>query len=132
MLDRSSISGTALEIVLCLMLDPRVTWAITEMQRRLADNIDLVDIAAAVNLSRSRFYHLFRLQTGLSPTQYLRAFRLDRARLLLETTTLTVREIMALVGVHDSSHFSRDFRHVYGVSPRIWREQCRDGDHSTI
>ena len=44
-----------------------------------------------------------------------------RARVLLERTFLPVKEAMALVGCHDPSHFSRDFRWFHGVAPR----QCR-------
>ena len=104
-------------------LDPRIGWAIEEMQRRLGDPITLDDLARQVNLSRSRFAHLFREQTGLSPGRYLREFRLDRARHLLETTFLSVKEVMAAVGFNDPSHFSRDFHAAYGTSPREWRKR---------
>ena len=104
-------------------LDPRIKWAIEEMQRRLGDEITLDGLAASVNLSRSRFAHLFREQTGASPGRYLRDFRLDRARLLLETTFLSVKEVMAAVGVNDPSHFSRDFHATFGTSPREFRKR---------
>ena len=103
-------------------LDPRIGWAIGEMQRRLGEPITLDDLARKVNLSRSRFAHLFREQTGFSPGRYLRDFRLDRARHLLETTFLSVKEVMAAVGINDPSHFSRDFHAAFGASPREWRK----------
>jgi AraC family transcriptional regulator, arabinose operon regulatory protein len=104
-------------------VDPRIVWAIEEMQRRMGDGVDLTDLAGRVNLSRSRFAHLFREQTGVSPGRYLRDFRLDRARFLLETTFLSVKEVMATVGFNDPSHFSRDFQHTFGASPREWRKR---------
>jgi transcriptional regulator GlxA family with amidase domain len=110
-----------------MQLDPRVAWAIEEMQRRMHEALAVPDLARAVNLSRSRFAHLFREQTGVAPGRYLREFRLDRARLLLETTTLSVKEVMAAVGINDPSHFSRDFQRVYGASPREWRRQRQAG-----
>jgi AraC family transcriptional regulator, arabinose operon regulatory protein len=105
-------------------LDPRIVWAISEIERRLGEEITLDDLARGVNLSRSRFAHLFREQTGASPGRYLRDFRLDRARLLLETTFLSIKEVMAAVGFNDPSHFSRDFHGAYGVSPREWRKRA--------
>jgi AraC-like DNA-binding protein len=105
--------------------DPRIGWAIEEMQRRLGEDVTLDDLARRVNLSRSRFAHLFREQTGVSPGRYLRDFRLDRARLLLETTFLSVKEVMAAVGINDPSHFSRDFTATFGTSPREWRKHVR-------
>jgi AraC family transcriptional regulator of arabinose operon len=80
-------------------------------------------LAQQVNLSRSRFAHLFREQTGVPPGRYLRDFRLDRARVLLETTFLSIKEVMAAVGLNDPSHFSRDFQHAFGASPREWRKR---------
>jgi AraC family transcriptional regulator of arabinose operon len=106
-------------------VDPRIGWAIEEMQRRLGDDLSLDELAAGVNLSRSRFAHLFRRQTGVSPGKYLREFRLDRARHLLETTYLSVKEVMAAVGFNDPSHFSRDFQAAFGASPRDWRKRVQ-------
>jgi AraC family transcriptional regulator of arabinose operon len=106
-----------------MQTDPRIHWAIDEMQRHLGDNLTVDELAARVNLSRSRFAHLFREQTGVSPGRYLRDFRLDRARLLLETTFLSIKEVMAAVGINDPSHFSRDFHHAFGASPREWRKR---------
>ena len=103
--------------------DPRVAAVIEIMQRRMRERVTIPEFARSVNLSPSRFTHLFKQQTGSSPRQYLRDFRLDRARLLLETTTLSIREVMDAVGLSDPSHFSRDFHAVYGVCPREWRKR---------
>ena len=101
--------------------DPRITWAVEHMQRRLHEPIAIAALAARVNLSPSRFRYLFALQTGVAPTLYLQRLRLRRARLLIERTFLSVKEVMALVGYSDPSHFSREFRRVYGVSPSALR-----------
>ena len=106
-----------------MVLDPRIVWAIEEMQRRLGEDVTVDELAARVNLSRSRFAHLFREQTGVAPGRYLRDFRLDRARFLIETSVLSIKEIMAAVGLSDPSHFSRDFSAQFGVSPREWRKR---------
>ena len=51
--------------------------------------------------------------------------RMERARVLVESTDLPVREVMQQVGLSDPSHFSRDFRNAHGVSPRAFRVQLR-------
>jgi AraC family transcriptional regulator of arabinose operon len=107
------------------MNDPRIAWAVAEMGRRMGDDLTIADLARAVNLSQSRFAHVFREQMGTSPLRYLRQRRLARARLLLESTFLSVKEVMALVGFNDPSHFSRDFRRAYGAAPRTWRKHLR-------
>jgi transcriptional regulator GlxA family with amidase domain len=101
--------------------DWRITWALDHMQRHLADAVSVPELAARVNLSASRFRELFSVQTGYGPAEYLQQLRLRRARLLIERTFLTVKEVMAIVGYNDPSHFSRDFRRYHGVTPSSLR-----------
>ena len=105
------------------MTDPRIAWALAEMERRVGDDVSLDELARVVNLSRSRFAHLFRLETGVAPGRHLRDLRLQHARRLLETTLASVRDVMTAAGFRDPSHFSRDFAARFGVSPRQWRKQ---------
>jgi AraC family transcriptional regulator of arabinose operon len=102
-------------------IDPRVTWAVAYMQTQLAAPLNMAALAARVNLSPSRFRQLFAAQTGMGPNAYLRALRLRRARLLLERTFLSVKEVMALAGYNDPSHFSRDFKRFHGSAPSALR-----------
>jgi transcriptional regulator GlxA family with amidase domain len=103
--------------------DPRITWAVQHMQGRLDEPIAIAALAARVNLSPSRFRQLFTVQTGIGPGRYLQRLRLRRARLLIEGTFLSVKEVMGLAGYSDPSHFSRDFRRVHGVSPTALRRR---------
>jgi AraC-like DNA-binding protein len=48
---------------------------------------------------------------------------MQHARVLLETTHLRVKEAMNQVGISDSSHFARDFKKLYGISPTSYRHQ---------
>ena len=102
-------------------MDQRIAWARAEIERQLAKPLDIKRLAATVNLSPSRFSHLFQTETGLPPIRFLRERRMERARVLLERTFLTVKEIMAQVGCSDPSHFTRDFRRYHGMPPREWR-----------
>jgi transcriptional regulator GlxA family with amidase domain len=99
------------------------------MRRDLRARLTLNDMARSVNLTSFHFCHLFKAETGRSPARYLKAVRLERARELLETTFLSVKEIRALVGLNDESHFARDFRAAYGVTPQQHREHHR-GTHA--
>jgi AraC family transcriptional regulator, arabinose operon regulatory protein len=102
-------------------MDPRIQWATTELEQRIAEPVSVTQLAAAVNLSPSRFAHLFRDETGVSPMRYLHTQRMVRARVLLERTFLTVKQVMAQVGCGDPSHFARDFRRFHGMAP----SECR-------
>jgi transcriptional regulator GlxA family with amidase domain len=106
-------------------VDWRVRLIIEVMQRDLDRPLPIAKLADRVNLSPSRFAHLFQRDTGFSPTRYLRELRLDRARALAEESALSVKEIMARVGFNDPSHFTRDFKCRHGVSPRTLRVRAR-------
>jgi transcriptional regulator GlxA family with amidase domain len=97
--------------------DPRITWIVNHLHRDLARPQSIRELAALVNLSPSRFRALFIAQTGCAPQRYLQRMRLRRARLLVERTFLSVKEVMALVGYNDPSHFARDFRREHGAPP---------------
>ncbi|HEY9405504.1 MAG TPA: helix-turn-helix domain-containing protein [Pyrinomonadaceae bacterium] len=100
----------------------RVQNVLTLMRRDLRARRTLNDMARSVNLTSFHFCHLFKAETGTSPARYLKALRLERARELLETTRLNVKEIRVLVGLNDESHFARDFRATYGLTPQQHRE----------
>ncbi|HEX8635277.1 MAG TPA: helix-turn-helix domain-containing protein [Pyrinomonadaceae bacterium] len=100
----------------------RVQKVVILMRRDLRARFTLNDMARAANLTSFHFCHLFKAETGSSPAKYLKALRLERARELLETTFLSVKEIRSLVGLNDESHFARDFRITYGLTPQQHRE----------
>ena len=106
-------------------MDYRVTHIVDRMREGLHGELPLEDLAAEVGLSASRLAFLFRHETGRSPGAYLHTLRMERARVLVESTDLPVREVMRQVGLSDPSHFSRDFRNAHGFSPRAYRLQLR-------
>lgn len=57
----------------------------------------------------------------MAPLQYLKALRMEKAKHLLETTFLSVKQVMKVVGIRDESHFVRDFQRIYGLSPLAYR-----------
>jgi AraC family transcriptional regulator, arabinose operon regulatory protein len=104
-------------------MDPRIARARGEMERRLQEPLALADLAGAARLSPSRFARLFRADVGVPPARYLHQLRLARARVLLERTFLTVKQVRTLVGLNDGRRFSRDFRRAYGIGPGALRRQ---------
>ncbi|MCM3873745.1 MAG: helix-turn-helix transcriptional regulator [Pyrinomonadaceae bacterium] len=63
----------------------------------------------------------------MSPIQYLRSLRMERAKHLLESSFLSIKEIGHLVGLNDESHFVRDFKKAYGLSPKCYRTLFNSG-----
>lgn len=110
-------------------MDPRVQVVAERITRTLSRPLALDDLSHSVNLSASRLRHLFKSETGTTPSQYLKTLRLQRAGDLAATTFLTVKEIMVQVGFADESHFVRDFQRLYGISPRRYRAAHGPGRH---
>ncbi|MET0624267.1 MAG: helix-turn-helix transcriptional regulator [Pyrinomonadaceae bacterium] len=81
------------------------------------EGLSVEDIARAVNLSSSHLTHLFKTEVGVPPLQFLKSLRMRKAKELMETTFLNVKQVMNRVGVKDKCHFARDFKRSYGLTP---------------
>jgi len=104
-------------------MDRRIQAVMSKMKNDPA--VELSELAAMVNLSVSRLRHLFKVETGTTPTQYLKEWRLRRAAELMRTTFLTVKEIVRQLGLASGSHFVGDFKKIYGMSPKEYRLRNR-------
>jgi AraC-like DNA-binding protein len=78
-------------------------------------------VAASVGLSRSRFEHLFREQTGMCFTKALRDLRLAKAVSLLGDPNRRVKEAAGLCGYSSTASFSKAFRRGFGRAPSYYR-----------
>jgi AraC family transcriptional regulator, arabinose operon regulatory protein len=106
-------------------VDPRVQRIFELIAEKVERPLALEELSHQVNLSVSRLRHLFKAETGITPSQYLKRRRLEKAGELAATTFLSVKEIMVRVGMRDESHFVRDFQRRHGLSPRRYRAASR-------
>lgn len=106
-------------------LDKRVEKILEMMRADVRGEVSLAEFAQSVNLSVWRLCHIFKSDVGVPPIKYLRLLRMERAKGLLESSFLSVKEIAYQVGLNDESHFVRDFKTTYGYSPAIYRAQFR-------
>ncbi len=97
--------------------DPRIASVLTRLHRQPAERLTLAQAAALADLSTDHFSRLFSLQTGTSFRRYAIDVRLERARHLVEETTLAIGEIALVMGYDDVFLFSRQFKARYGVAP---------------
>lgn len=84
--------------------------------------INVNDIAAAVGVSRSWLYRCFMDYAEQSPAMFLRDLRLQRAKSLLQRTSLSVQQIAQAVGYEDPLYFSRVFSEYIGCAPSVYRK----------
>lgn len=104
-------------------MDQRVLTVIALMKHDPRQSLPLSRLAQTVNLSPTRLCYLFKAETGTPPARYLRALRMQDATTLLADTFLSVKEIIARVGFTDESHFVKNFKRIYGVTPTEYRKR---------
>lgn len=111
----------------------RVKRVIELMQGDPSRSFTLGKMAESVNLSPPYFCYLFKTITGVPPAKYLKSLRMQQAATLLTTTFLSVKEIVRRVGCTDESHFVRDFKRLYGVTPSEYRNGALSAtEHSSV
>lgn len=101
--------------------DYQLLQVVDYISDRLADDIQLSDLATLLGLSQFHFSRLFKQTTGVSPYQYVLQQRVERAKQLLRTTDLTVMDIALLCGFSSHSHLGKWFRQCTGISPKAFR-----------
>jgi len=96
---------------------------IRHVEEHYQGNVSMVEMARLAGLSPTHFNRRFRQLVRMTPTAYLRAVRVQRARSLLATTTKPLAEVAALTGFTDQSHFTKRFRQTTGLTPDAYRKR---------
>ena len=86
------------------------------------EDFDVIHLARSLQMSRAQLYRKVNALTGTSVALYMRQIRLQNARKLLSTTTLSISEIAYRVGFKDPNYFSRVFSETYGQTPSETRK----------
>jgi AraC-like DNA-binding protein len=102
-------------------MDPRIEIAVKLINQYPQRPPSKGELCRLTNLSTSRFHELFKAETKTCPACYVKTRRMDVAKVLLETTFLSVKEVAAKAGFNDLSHFVRDFKKSYGLTPKDYR-----------
>jgi AraC family transcriptional regulator len=100
---------------------PTMQQVTAYIEEHLADDLTLAELAAVAGLSPFHFARRFKEAFGSSPHQYVVQRRIERARLLLTTTTWTVAVIAQAVGCASESHLALHFKRLTGLTPRHFR-----------
>lgn len=81
------------------------------------------DLASLVGYTDYYLTEKFRAETGMSVSSYIRAAKVRRAKVLLETTELPVREIADRLAFNTPGYFIRSFKETTGMTPDSWRKR---------
>lgn len=96
----------------------RVGRAIALLRDRYAEPLRIEALAEAAHMSASALYERFREVTAMSPLQFQKRLRLQEARRLMFADGLDAAAAAHRVGYESPSHFSREYRRLFGAPPR--------------
>lgn len=102
-------------------LAPALDWA----RSRLDTSLSVAHLAARAGMSPRHLTRRMRAELHVSPIQWLRQQRLSRARLLLESTELSVDQVATACGFGAAASLRRHFREDLGTTPTMYRAAFR-------
>ncbi|MEQ5818189.1 AraC family transcriptional regulator [Halomonas sp. SCS19] len=98
-----------------------IARAIEYLQSRLDETVTIDEIVSYVGMSRAVFHRKFKQATTMSPIQFVKTMRLNSAAMKI-ATGMNVSEASMAVGYASASQFSREFKRLYGKSPKQWSQ----------
>lgn len=96
--------------------------AIDYMTFNYTDNITIQELSEIANLSPSRFFTVFKKETGITPIEYKNRICIRNAEKMLLIPDLSIGEIAERLGFNSSSYFRRTFKAFTGQSPREYKK----------
>ena len=100
----------------------------TYMEAHLGENISVDTLASIVDLSTHHFIRAYKQTTGTTPYKHLIAKRVERACVLIESSSHPLAEIALIVGFCSQAHMSEAFRRLHQIPPGAYRKQTHRQD----
>lgn len=97
------------------------------LRAHLTQDILLEDLVAYIGYGRSRFFQLFKRQTGVPPLEWLNRTRIDQATRLLAEGHSSIASVAQAVGLPNPTYFTRLFRRYVGTTPRAYAAAMTSG-----
>lgn len=86
-------------------------------------------VASNLNMSVRQFYRKFNeMSTEVSPNEFIKLCRLDKAADLLKNTNLSILEIISIIGISSRSYFYKEFIKKFGCTPKDFRKASTSED----
>jgi len=105
----------------------QIAKAVAWLKQNFVEELRGDDLAGRAHMSPSTFRQHFRTLTGLSPLQYQKQLRLQKARQLMLNQDVDAGNAGGLVGYESASQFSREYRRLFGAPPQQDIRRMREG-----
>lgn len=100
----------------------RAIHTIEYMRDNIGKAISLEELADVAGLSVSHYCAVFKKKTSQTPMQLFTSMKIQRACQWLQNRNQTIKSVAYDLGFFDQYHFSRVFKDIMGVSPRVFRK----------
>ena len=98
---------------------------------RFKENFSLTEMASISRMPLETFRKRFTTELGIPPLGYLQFLKIERAKHLLRSG-LRVRQTGIEIGISDPYHFSKQFKHIVGMSPTAYLKHVRAKDDALL
>jgi len=98
----------------------KVAPAVNYMNENYLEPVDGEKLAQVCMLSRAQMYRLFKLETGLTPTEYRNRLRIEKACQMMKLNVYSICEIAWALGFDHVCYFNRLFKQQTGLCPSEW------------
>ena len=110
----------------------RIAEAVERLRKDFDQPLRVEEMAHDLGMSISGFHHHFRTLTAMSPLQFQKQLRLQEARRLMLGEGLDAASAGYRVGYGDASHFTREYKRLFGAPPMRDVEHVREGARESV
>ncbi len=100
----------------------KIQYACEILKKEMTDPPDKLTLARRVGLNHDQLFQGFKEFLGLCPFEYLRILRLEKAKELIASREYNVTEAALTVGYSSLSHFTKNFRREFGITPKNFQK----------
>lgn len=100
-----------------------VRKTIDYIARSYADRVSLEEIAATLKVTPEYVSHLFTREIGISFSDYVKKYRIDMAKKIMQTSHYKMYQVGEKVGYRDPKYFNKMFKEVTGLSPKEYMKK---------
>ena len=91
--------------------------------KNYGDDLSLEKLAEYVYMTPSYLSSIFKKATNMGINNFIKNYRMEKARDMLENTNIRIKDIGNMVGYSNTSYFCQSFREFYGLTPEKYRQR---------
>ena len=105
----------------------RMTRIANYIKKNIGNPIFVQDLSKQANMSKSKFFELFKNSFGISPNDYIIKEKIKKAKIIMQTSSYkSISQIAHDLGYSDSSYFSKQFKKLTGFTPYKYKVKNRE------